>query len=272
MSYTPTHRRPTRFSLRTKVLTVVSAALLAVFGFVLSASATAKPSVGLDANGVLHVCVQMKAPHNWTANVDSANWAKNTCPSGYTQLHFAPGAGNGLKPSANTTTTLDKRTDSGNNGDWAMDTLSRVSTVVVDHAVAASTCGATATHCYFVTGTVADSGSFTTLDNAKSPQAGTAINGTVTGTIVGGSSFEFYASSNDVLANRVDPVQSGAAHSTGTWLHQFFPAGTQFASDNEPQWSWTYTASSTCETWTDAYNNSDGSLAKDGDIVGVNHC
>jgi hypothetical protein len=259
------HRKPSRISRRTKILAFLTALVVGVLGFALSASAAAKPSVGLDANGTIHVCVQTAAPHNWAANTNSANWASNTCPSGYTQLHFTPGAGNAAKPTATTSSTLTNRNDSGNHGDWAVDTLSRVAIVTVDHQVPVGNCGPVA-QCFFVTGTVADSGSFKTISGALSPEAGTPISGQLTGTVVGGSNFEFYASSNDVLASRVDPVQSGAAHTTNAWLEQFFPAGTVFSTVAEPQWSWTYTASSTCEKWVNAVTGDSG------DITGSNHC
>ena len=60
-----------------------------VLGFTMAASATAKPSVGLDSAGTWHLCVQVAAPHNVTANTNQANWATNVCPSGYTQIHYS---------------------------------------------------------------------------------------------------------------------------------------------------------------------------------------
>ena len=41
---------------------------------------------------------------------------------------------------------------------------------------------------------------------------------------------------------------------------------------NEINWTYTYNAPNTCETWTDAYNNGGGSQSGDGDIAGINNC
>jgi hypothetical protein len=178
--------------------------------------------------------------------------------------------------SAQTDITNDQ--DSGNHGNWAVDTITRQITVTRHGQVAVSHCGGTATNgittCWYYTALMTDTGSFTTDSGASSPQAGAAINGVVSGTISGGSSYEFYASGGapdgTLVPATLDASSSGT--NSGDWPERFFPAGTSFGGMNEINWSYTYNAPATCETWTDAFDNSGGSLAADGDIAGVNAC
>ena len=57
----------------------------------------------------------------------------------------------------------------------------------------ATNCGPSAVRCWFYTGSVSDTGTFTTDAGANSPNAGVAIHGVVTGTINGVDHFEFYS-------------------------------------------------------------------------------
>lgn len=68
---------------------------------------------------------------------------------------------------------------------------------------------------------------------------------------------------------------------TSHWYTLFFPSSASFGfpsatSAGQPwtNWSWSYAAPATCETWTDAYNNGSGSgtYAADGNIAGLNQC
>ena len=170
------------------------------------------------------------------------------------------------------TTSLTNRNDSGNHGDWATDTVSRTISVTRNGAVEASKCGASATSCWLYTGSLQDNGTFMTKAGAKSPNAGVDINGTVTGSIIGGSKVEFYADSDHPDAALLQPTYDGNTVSTTTFVEQFFPAGTNFSTPNLVNWSWTYGPTATCEKWVDAYNNGDGGQAGDGDITGVNQC
>lgn len=170
------------------------------------------------------------------------------------------------------TTSVSGRDDSGNNGNWAKDAFTRTVTVVRHSAVPASDCGATATKCWFYTGSIADNGTFVTDSGAKSPNAGTTINGTVAGTFTGGSDVEFYASSDTPSVSGVSGTLTGDSPSTTAWVEQFFPSGTVFTTPNLTNWSWTYVAPNTCEKWVDAYNNGGGKGSGDGDITGVNAC
>jgi hypothetical protein len=175
---------------------------------------------------------------------------------------------------ATATTALSDRSDSGNHGNWATDTISRTVAVARHSAVPAKDCGSSATQCWFYTGTIEDTGTFTTIAGADSPQAGVAITGTQTGSMIGGSEIEFYASSDTPNASLVPATATGNTVSTTTWAEQLFADGTLFSTPKLTNWSWTYTDTSpaNCETWTDAYNNSDGSLVADGDITGSTHC
>lgn len=178
--------------------------------------------------------------------------------------------------SAQTDITNDQ--DSGNNGNWAIDTLTRQITVVRHGQVAASLCGGTATNgitgCWFYTALLSDSGSFTTITGASSPNAGTAIHGKLTGSVTGGSAFEFYANSNDPQSSLVPATLDASTSGTDSsnWPARFFTPATAIAGMNEINWTYTYDAPTTCETWVDAFNNGDGGRPADGDITGVNAC
>ena len=179
-------------------------------------------------------------------------------------------------------TSVKDHPDSGNSGgNWAVDTIQRTATITLKSAAPLTDCAYTAgaTACYLYDGTISDTGTFTTASSTDittdglSPNASRAINGTVEGTITGGTPVEFYASSDAPNATLVPTSVSGVVsgnETTGDWVQQFFPAGTEFANDGgTPElltWDWSYTAPSTCETWSDGYNG------ETGDITGVNAC
>jgi hypothetical protein len=116
-----------------------------------------------------------------------------------------------------------------------------------------------------------------TAPNGSSP---VKINGIVAGTMVGGGSLEFYASSGSPSAARVPATATGSAKpsTTTSWYQLFFPAGATFGqagTQNDPwtTYSWVYTAPKTCEVWTDAIlPGDDGQGKADGNITGVNAC
>lgn len=163
-------------------------------------------------------------------------------------------------------TNLTNRADSGDHGDWAVDTLTRSSTVTRQHAAPASKCSATAVKCWFYTGSIADTGSFTTDPGAASPEAGVTISGTVMGSINGEDQFEFYATSDSPDPSLVPTSSDGNTLSTSNWMGLFFADSVTVNTTNELGWSWTYTAPNTCETWVDAASG------ETGDITGVNAC
>ena len=185
-------------------------------------------------------------------------------------------------------TAVSARSDSSSNGTWATDAFTRTVTVTRRGAVSVSHCGAGAVVCYFYTGSIADNGSFATVagalapnqHSAKDPAPGGKIQGTVTGTMTGGSAMEFYVGSSSANWNGapsaagVPATVTGNSPSTGTWYEQFFTGtGDVFnGAANLVNWSWAYSAPATCEHWTDAAANGGGNSAGDGNIAGVNMC
>lgn len=156
--------------------------------------------------------------------------------------------------------------DSGSHGTWADDGYTMSMTVIRQAAVDASHCQAGAAGCWFYTGLISDSGSFTTTAGALSPNAGTAISGTVTGSFTGGSSIQFYADSSALAASSLHTVTGGPGTSDPSWPASFLPASAAISGYTLLNWSWTYAAANTCETWVDAIGG------QTGDITGVNHC
>jgi hypothetical protein len=177
---------------------------------------------------------------------------------------------------ATASTAVSNRSDSGAHGTWAKDAFTRAVTITRHDPVSVSNCGGNATNgvtsCFYYTGSITDGGSFITISGANSPNAGTPINGVVAGTLTGGSAVEFYASSGTPDASLVPATFSGDGVSSTDWVKQFFVNGTSFNTPNEINWAYHYSASATCETWDDNYNNGAGNQPADGDIVGVNHC
>lgn len=170
------------------------------------------------------------------------------------------------KPQASATTAMSNRDDSGDGGNWALDTITRTASVSLKAPASVSNCGAGATTCYLYEGTIADTGSFVSVTGAKTPaDGGKTINGTVMGSLTGGSAVEFYASSNSPTA-AVPATTSGDSPSTTDWVKQFFAPGTTFSTPQLLNWSWTYLAPNTCEKWVDAL------AGQTGNIAGVNAC
>lgn len=270
------------------------AAIMLGFGGASAIAATTPHNTGAQANGTVLICVAPSdggyyAPPRSTPTKCPTGYAKlvinikgatgATGARGLTGIPGHPGnpgvtgpqgpagpAGTSAVLTVNATTALTDRHDSGHSGDWSVESFVRSASITRQHASAASKCGASATVCWFYTGTITDSGSGLSIDGASSPEAGTAINGRVSYTFTGGSSFEFYADSDAPNASLMPAGLTGNGQSTSTWMHQFFPGGTHFASDSEPKWGWTYAAAATCEVWTDT------STGDTGDLVGVNHC
>jgi hypothetical protein len=207
---------------------------------------------------------------------------QHSCPAGSFAISWNQAGPQGpagpATLSVTATTAVSNRDDSGGHGNWALDTFTRVVTVTRHSAVDVSHCGQGAVICYYYTASLADNGTFATVAGALSPNAGTAISGSVQGSMTGGSKIEFYAGSADgswdgaPSATAVPATVTGDTPATTTWVEQFFPSSTVFTSPQLLNWSWTYSAPNTCEQWVDAYNNGDGAQPADGDITGVNAC
>lgn len=163
-------------------------------------------------------------------------------------------------------TSLTNRPDSGLHGTWALDNLVRQFSITRASAVPAANCGPTATKCWFYTGSLADSGTFASVAGADSPQAGTPITGTVTGSVTGAAKLEFYATSDAPDPALVDATVSGAAHPTAQWAKMFFAAGTTVTDADLKDWGWDYTDPELCNHWVNA------KAGNTGDITSVNAC
>lgn len=173
---------------------------------------------------------------------------------------------------------------------WAAGDITRTVTITRESAVASTDCGSSAVNCWFYTASLADTGTFTTVSGAQTPNqdctepsgsscAGLDISGTVTGNLSGGGTMEFYANNDTPTVPSTTSYTGDAPTDTADWYKLFFPSGTNYgltSNANAPwtSWSWSYDAPATCETWVDAYNNGDGngSYSADGNIAGQNQC
>lgn len=192
-------------------------------------------------------------------------------------------------------TALSNRPDSGDHGDWALDSFTRTAKVTLVSEVALSYCGgSTGTgHCYHWTGSTSDNGAFTTvpgdispgngsLNGGLAPAIGTAVRGSMNGTY----RYDFYSSWKTASAALVATHENdqgnvpGGKSATGSWPEQFFGAGAKFyvsgavSSELGTTGSWKYTAGfgadSACPAiasqWTDASPDW-GTNAIDGNIL-----
>jgi hypothetical protein len=193
-------------------------------------------------------------------------------------------------PLVTATTRIVNNPDSGGNGNWAYDNLTRTLTVSV--APSATSCAhvsgysaASGDICYMAA--ISDTGVARTILGAYAPNQGT---GTQNGTRIvrsesvpftGSATYKFYAPKGDTpAASNVakyvnnDYSTSGPAYdSTPSWYLQAFASGDR---TNVPQngidndWSWKYTDA--CGSWTDAANNNAGQstpTSTDGNITGA---
>jgi hypothetical protein len=155
-------------------------------------------------------------------------------------------------------------------GTWAVDTLTETWSVTRHSAVDASDCGPSAVTCYFYTGSVSDTGTFASLAGANSPgDKDVPITGTVSGSINGGSSFQFYATSSDLkpsatttINNTDDAVFDGTSDTY--WPSLFVPGVADSTYSLLNSWGWTY-VNSACpsQTWVNA------AAGNSGDVTGA---
>jgi hypothetical protein len=162
------------------------------------------------------------------------------------------------------------------NGGWATDAYTRNLSLTRQYQVPSTACKGTPV-CWFYAGTISDDGTFVAVDGHASPNTSfsTTISGAVTGTMVGGGSFEFYASTGDIDASRVPTTQVGKTGgvTTANWGRLAFPTGTTFinSSGTSPltAYKWIYSAGCPAQTWTDQINpGDDGKGPTDGNITG----
>ncbi len=234
-----------------------------------------------------HMCARGETAYAWnkvgprgaTGPKGAQGTAGSTGPAGPQGPAGPPGPpGTSAVVTATATTTV---TNWPENSGWANDNFTRVVTVTRQHAAASSHCGGAPT-CWFYTETLSDNGSFMTVPGATAPNGSNPvkISGIVSGTMVGGGSLEFYATSGSPSAAGVPATADGTSKpsTTTNWYKLFFPAGTAYGLATGPDepwtaYSWVYTAPSTCEQWTDAIlPGDDGQGSSDGNITGINAC
>lgn len=171
----------------------------------------------------------------------------------------------------NAITQLSLRPDSGGNGDWAIDTISRdLNIQLIGHTLTG----------WEYQATVTDLGSFRTIADAYTPNQhfpwhNARLFSVVTGRLGGKATYEFTASQPadmvDVPATEVGaPVT--AAQTTSDWYEQAFPAGTLFSGPGIASWAWTYHGPSCgpfgTQEWVDAGYNNGGQTITAGNITG----
>lgn len=203
-------------------------------------------------------------------------------------------------PAAATTTftavtKVSAHPDSGVQGDnWANDNFTRTATIKRGAEVSVSNCPGSGTgKCYFYTGTLSDSGTFTSVAGMASPRTVALLDQSLTGTFAGGStSIEFWSSWKTPNVADVPKTVSGpvSGRETSTdWVEQFFGPGAVFNSTANPagpgnvpagqpdlgKWSWKYTlnfgSNKACPNdayqWIDSASNGGGDVAGDGNIL-----
>lgn len=265
-------------SLSTKAKAAVVGAVLVVGGTVgglvaADGASAAHSIVATAANPVYWQCHNNKTGTVTGLRKYDGTGSYPACGSAYTIFYWHQGE-NALPQVTTWTaqTAVSDRDDSGLHGNWAKDAMIRTLTLNFQHSVPASNCGPNADQCYFYKYTLTDQGNFRTTDGALSPNAGTPIAGNVSGTFNGGASGEFYADSASPNASLVPATATGDSPATSKWAEQFFAAGTNFASENLPAYTWTYSAQATCEQYSETFKGSSGPETDTGDIQGVNHC
>ena len=147
------------------------------------------------------------------------------------------------------TTNVSGRDDSGGNGNWATDTFVRSLTVTRHEAAAVSNCGGGVPSCWYYTGTLSDSGTFTTDTGAYTPdQGGAGAEDKITGTLSQlrrGLPVAFYTSSSLPDTSVMPSSVTGNSPSTGAWYEQCFRPDIVHGRANLIDWSSTYNAPAT---------------------------
>jgi hypothetical protein len=197
------------------------------------------------------------------------------------------------------TTHLVNRPDSGGNGNWANDNFTRDAAVTPDGSVAPVNCEPApyAGPCYAYTASLKDSGSFTTIKGAFTPNqggadAGQLITSKTTGQMSGYGDFTTFYATAKPDAHLVPRHVSGLADPSYLWPDLFFPSTATVTGVNEATWGYNYTlkiktvttscsvshghkhctthTSTQTQKWADNYtvSNDDGQGATAGNITG----
>lgn len=196
-------------------------------------------------------------------------------------LFALSGVAHAATPSLSSSSTLENHPDGGYNGNWALDTITRIATITATNVTtqASSDCGLSSGTCYQYTGTISDTGTATAIAGATSPGASAvAITGTPTADFKGSAAVTLWSSSNVThsFAHDVNGPVSGET-TTENWVEQFFPSGTTFGGgpvydDGGNDWSWTYNDAKDCQTWVDEGEGAQDTQATSGDITGADSC
>jgi hypothetical protein len=167
-------------------------------------------------------------------------------------------------PSATVTaiTWLVHRADSGGNGNWAYDKFSRTAQVTYRGVAPLSACGTASGHCYAFTASLSDTGAFTTIKGAFTPNQGAPYTGThiaskVTGPMHGYGLFTTFFATAMPQAGLVPHYVYGNAHPSYLWPGLFFPASAKVTGLNENDWGYYYTGPHG-QSWVDASFNNAG--------------
>jgi len=148
-------------------------------------------------------------------------------------------------------TYIADRPDGGNGTPdpyWADDTFGRTLTITETGST-----GIAPAVTYDFTATLTDTGSFTTVKGAQTPDQGPGYTGDVvkskvTGAMTGYADFTFTASSlpsslpNLGVVTHEDDHGLAASDSTSLWYELAFPSGTTFGGAGIGDWSWKYGA------------------------------
>jgi hypothetical protein len=208
----------------------------------------------------------------------SAGMASASTPGGSARLVFAPATATAL-----TYITNDPDGGHGTPATWADDDFLRIVTDTRGAQVPGTDCGlAAGAGCWAYTMSLADSGAFTTIPGAGTPNqscagcAGKRITRKVTGALQGAYTVTFDASSPSPDGSLVawthndHGISATAPFTSTTWGEQFFPAGTSFGNVTGGAYKWTYTLAFPYQQWVDSSTvaNNDGNAPGDGNITG----
>lgn len=171
-------------------------------------------------------------------------------------------------PCKTVTTKLVDRPDGGNNGNWALDTVTRVVTICETTTSPLSVDSKSIADSKYHA-KVHDSGTFTTIQS-KSPQAGVKLLAGTKGVMYGDYTADFTAEAGFINFQGKwnnwtivgDATQSA---STSDWVKAVWGGKDFNGSSINNDWSWTYKTCS--EQWVDWFKTS-GSKPSDGDITG----
>jgi hypothetical protein len=182
----------------------------------------------------------------------------------------------GVQHTYTAVTRLSHRSDSGGNGNWALDTFTRTAKVVLRGTAPLSDCGVASGACYAYTASLNDRGDWATIAGAFTPNQGAPYTGdTISGSPHG--DFRGYGLFGTFYATTLPNTHLVPRHLVGDsdpsylWPTLFFPASATLAgTGNENDWGYTYrtTSAHLHQQWVDASFNGGGQVPAAGNITG----